>query len=68
MLLMAGTTSVLATNDATPHAWRKGFVPLERATVEAGHPPLIFIPAAGGGPYPARCARAACATPPPLAP
>ena len=37
-------------NDATPHAWRKGFVPLERATVEAGHPPLIFIPAAGGGP------------------
>ena len=37
-------------NDATPHAWRKGFVPLARATVEAGHPPLIFIPAAGGGP------------------
>ena len=29
---------------------RKGFVPLARATVEAGHPPLIFIPAAGGGP------------------
>ena len=46
----AGPSRPKRPNDATPHAWRKGFVPLERATVEAGHPPLIFIPAAGGGP------------------